>query len=67
MNDEYPTFETLNITPDYLLIGASAMHHLVIYGHVRPTVRALPAEKRREYDRVRRAAWAGRMKGKRIV
>ena len=25
----YPAFETLGIAPDYLLIGASAMHHLL--------------------------------------
>ena len=63
----YPSFESLNITPDYLLIGASAMHNLVTYGHVRPSVRSLSDEARREYDRVTRKSWAGRMKGKRIV
>lgn len=62
----YPRFEDLNITPDYLLIGASAMRNLIAYGHVRPTVRSLSDVHRREYNRKTRKSWAGRMKGKRI-
>lgn len=66
MITDYPTFEVLGTTPDYLLIGASAMRNLIAYGHVRPTVRSLSDVQRREYDRVTRKSWAGRTKGKRI-
>lgn len=62
----YPTFESLDITPDYLLIGASAMRNLIAYGHVRPTVRSLSDVQRREADRTTRKSWAGRMKARRI-
>ena len=67
MITDYPTFESLDITPDYLLIGASAIRNLIAYGHVRPAVRSLSDVQRREDDRKTRSAWAGRRtKGRRI-
>lgn len=64
---DYPHFADLDIAPDYLLIGASAMAHLRASGHVRPAVRAMPEAQRREYDRQQRRNWARKLGGRRIV
>jgi len=57
---EYPPFEALGITPDYLTFGASAMRNMFDAWCARPTVRALPVARRRAYNRTSRLSWASR-------
>lgn len=70
MTYDYPPFEQLGCQPDYLNIGACAMHALKVRGYLAPPVRTLPAAQRREYDRTQKRNWAGRRKalgGKRVA
>lgn len=67
----YPTFESLNTAPDFLTIGACAMHALRDAGWAQPIVHELTDEERAEYQQLhseKRHGWLKtRFGGKRIA